>query len=384
MDHQYCLFIACLQELLMGGLFLLFRSKGIRSRRLLGIILLSCWILNTARLIVTPFSTESHFFAFGQINAGYSITVLLLLYFIEVIRPGWISWKNGTLVVLPYIAVVLIYVVVLRMTGEPQRELTGFSDFLTHIAEFNVWYRIIPVCLNILYLLVIHHILYHYRTYYDRWCARNYANAEQMDISWLRYMFWGLALVSLLYYLLLFNVGGPVYECHRVAFLIVFAFLIYKAMFQENPYPEKYFAQTLDEDKTETEHEDTAIVSSDDYFSVLLPGYVQQVEAWMQTTQPYLRKDFKLMDVNEIIPLNRTYLSRIFNEGMGDTFSQVVQGYRVEKAKSLLLQHPDISIESVANLSGFSAQTTFYFVFQKQVGMTPKQFRNQTNTDKIP
>ena len=60
-------------------------------------------------------------------------------------------------------------------------------------------------------------------------------------------------------------------------------------------------------------------------FLVKLPEYKTKVQQWMEETKPYLRKDFKLMDVAGVLPLNRTYLSQIFNEGWGESFSDVVR-----------------------------------------------------------
>lgn len=51
-----------------------------------------------------------------------------------------------------------------------------------------------------------------------------------------------------------------------------------------------------------------------------IPEYKAMLEQWMQTEKPHLNKDFKLLDVMQVLPLNRSYLSRIFNEAYGETF----------------------------------------------------------------
>ena len=56
----------------------------------------------------------------------------------------------------------------------------------------------------------------------------------------------------------------------------------------------------------------------------------------MAERKPYLRGDFKFMDVSEILPLNRTYLSRVFNDGFGDSFSGVVRDYRIRETEEML------------------------------------------------
>ena len=48
---------------------------------------------------------------------------------------------------------------------------------------------------------------------------------------------------------------------------------------------------------------------------------------------------------------------------------------RIEEAKSLLLDNPEMSINIVAELSGFSDRSNFHRQFTKIVGCSPKQWR---------
>ena len=62
-----------------------------------------------------------------------------------------------------------------------------------------------------------------------------------------------------------------------------------------------------------------------------LPAYHDEIANWMIKEKPYLNPSFKLMDVSNILPLNRTYLSRVFNDGFGESFSNVVRNYRIPR-----------------------------------------------------
>ena len=48
---------------------------------------------------------------------------------------------------------------------------------------------------------------------------------------------------------------------------------------------------------------------------------------------------------------------------------------RIEEAKRLMLEHPDMSLNIVAELSGFSDRSNFHRQFTKIVGRSPKQWR---------
>src|SRR5690554_6516313 len=97
----------------------------------------------------------------------------------------------------------------------------------------------------------------------------------------------------------------------------------------------------------------------------------------METEKPYLRKEIKLSDALEILPLNRSYLSRLFNEGYGESFYQLVMRYRLEESKRLLLSRPDLKITSIAELSGFSSISVFGRAFTQRMNCSPIQWRKK-------
>lgn len=69
-------------------------------------------------------------------------------------------------------------------------------------------------------------------------------------------------------------------------------------------------------------------------------------------------------------------LSRAVNEGEGMTISELVNEFRVERAKRLLEDEPGLGILEVALESGFQAKSTFNEVFRRLVGMSPSQYRS--------
>lgn len=109
-----------------------------------------------------------------------------------------------------------------------------------------------------------------------------------------------------------------------------------------------------------------------------LPDYQNEVTDWMLEKKPYLNPNFKLMDVAEILPLNRTYISRVFNEGFGGSFSDIVRDYRIREAEWMLLNRKDIPVGQVGELCGFSSPSVFHRAFvQSHDGLTPNRFRKQ-------
>lgn len=68
-------------------------------------------------------------------------------------------------------------------------------------------------------------------------------------------------------------------------------------------------------------------------------------------------------------------LSRAVNEEEGASLGDLVNEYRIERAKALLRGRPELSVLDVALESGFQAKSTFNEVFKKRVGASPREYR---------
>ena len=94
----------------------------------------------------------------------------------------------------------------------------------------------------------------------------------------------------------------------------------------------------------------------------------------MQTEKPYLNPDFRLLDTRQVLPLNRTYLSHLINTEYGCNFYQFVTKYRIDEAKRLMREQPNMKIQDVAEQCGFSSPTVFARVFFRETGKTPREW----------
>lgn len=110
-------------------------------------------------------------------------------------------------------------------------------------------------------------------------------------------------------------------------------------------------------------------------FNSQFDSYKRSIEEWLQSDRPYLNADFSLQEVINRFNLNRTYASRIFNEGFGQSFILVMRHYRIEYAKELLRQNPGISITEVAQQCGYSTVQAFHKAFAYcNGGLTPGRY----------
>ena len=89
----------------------------------------------------------------------------------------------------------------------------------------------------------------------------------------------------------------------------------------------------------------------------------------------YLQKDLDLEKFAKITNTNRVYLSFVFNNIINTPFSEMLNKYRINEAKKMLiLNSKKFTIEAIANHSGYKNKATFNRNFKKLTGITPTVF----------
>lgn len=70
-----------------------------------------------------------------------------------------------------------------------------------------------------------------------------------------------------------------------------------------------------------------------------------------------------------------SYFSRIFNEICTCAFPDYLSGYRLEKAKQMLIESPNKSIQQICEEVGYTSSSYFTAMFKKKYGVTPSKYR---------
>jgi len=98
----------------------------------------------------------------------------------------------------------------------------------------------------------------------------------------------------------------------------------------------------------------------------------------IESQQLFRQKGLLITDVARLTGSNRTYISNYLNKELNISFSDFINNYRVEYAKSLLCSKaPTYSILEIFEMSGFTNEVSFYRIFKKHTGVTPKQWNKQ-------
>lgn len=85
------------------------------------------------------------------------------------------------------------------------------------------------------------------------------------------------------------------------------------------------------------------------------------------------------IDVEELsrdLHVSRFHMQRIFKEMFDQNIYESIKSIRLQKASNLLLTNRYSTVSNIANLCGYSSQSSFIKAFKDRFGMTPKTWRS--------
>ena len=102
---------------------------------------------------------------------------------------------------------------------------------------------------------------------------------------------------------------------------------------------------------------------------------MQRVVQLMEQEKPYLSSELKVSDLADRLGVNSRTLSDCIRNSTGSTFANFINAYRIDHAKALMRQQPDMKISEVFLSSGFANETTFFRIFKAVTDMTPNEWK---------
>ena len=337
----------CIVVVSLFGAWLMFRHyEGVRVRLLWGSVLLT-WAVLMSLLLVRVFSfyapmgsDETLSLRGFELLAGNFYAWLLLHYPTVVLRPGYLNFKNALVWFLP-------------------AALTALVDYFLPM-DLSWLLAIYPVVLGGCL------IAFHLRKY-RQWCEENYSSLEDVDTQWIvRYMIMYF-LSGACYTVMSFSYTSAHAFTQQWLLLLMLGYSTEQILFRPDPRDIVHYAKKKKQAMSEVEEEVSEPPLSN-------AAYREMLDKWMDEEKPYLHPDFRLMDLRQVLPLNRTYISQLINAEYGCNFFQWVTKYRIEEAKRLMTEHPDMKMQDVAEQSGFSSPVVFSRTFAREEGKTPREW----------
>lgn len=329
---------ACIATLCFFGAWLCFKHNDDNRIRIAWAVALLLWGLLEAVLvtgvilydipIVKP-GTET--LTGNAMIVGCLFAWILFIYPLEALRPDHFVWWRSLLQLLPLpVMAILDYFLSI--------------DLRLVIALYPLW------LLGILVVQI---------RKYRQWCEDNFSTMDNIDAQWLmRYIVMLVIAGGSFFWLCVSNDPSRVVT-QDLYLLYMIAYTTERVLYRPDPW--KQLRTTVSEEPEEV--------------NPLNATYRATMEAWLDKEKPYLNPDFQLTDLRQVLPMNRSYLSRFINSAYGRSFYQWVSGLRIEEAKRLMTEHPELKIQDVAERCGFSSRSVFTQVFTRETGVNPREWK---------
>ena len=125
----------------------------------------------------------------------------------------------------------------------------------------------------------------------------------------------------------------------------------------------------------ESEKDDMATVAAD---AEVIPEYhaeiSRSIEEWIKS-EGFCKSGLTLNDLSLQLCTNRTYLSAYINSVYHKTFRDWISDMRIDYAKRIMKQHPQMKLQEVSDSSGFLSLSHFSRTFSDKEGCSPARWR---------
>jgi YesN/AraC family two-component response regulator len=110
---------------------------------------------------------------------------------------------------------------------------------------------------------------------------------------------------------------------------------------------------------------------------------ISRIVLLMEKEKLYQEPELTLQALSDKLAIPSYQASQIINDGLKRNFYDLVNNYRVEEAKRLLLdpKNTNYTVLSVGFEAGFNSKTTFNTVFKKFTGVTPTEYREKQKVE---
>jgi YesN/AraC family two-component response regulator len=103
---------------------------------------------------------------------------------------------------------------------------------------------------------------------------------------------------------------------------------------------------------------------------------LEKLKELMATQKPFLKPDFSLPELADQLKTSVHFLSQVINNGLNKSFFEMTAAYRVEEAKRLLKEKPNIKVEEIAEEVGYNSKSSFNTAFKRLTSQTPSEWRS--------
>ena len=302
-------------------------------------------------------------------SLGYALDgPLLYLYVLSIIRPNFTLNAKHRLHLLPLV----IYFVFLFVAYYCQDHVVKRQVIGLYLFDLNWQFVTMDTLIKssrFVYLILSIYLINKYREQ----LKDSRSNIENIDLTWLKILVIGFALVTLVGVVLslskVVNLFYPVEVSLQIflglttyyADLILVCFLLF------------FSAVNI---SSVAKVKDQATNFYDDYEADA--EYVDRIVKFMDAEKPYLKSNITLDTLSEMLDVPARELTALLNGHFKMNYYEFINNYRIKEAKEILKMHKDQTISDVYLAVGFNSKSVFNTFFKKNTGMTPSEYRKES------
>lgn len=366
---------------------LFFKKENVKANIFLGLLLIYPSVSIIINIIFIVFQQYRLLFL-APVNISLNLTfgpvLLSYLYFMQ----GSYK-KRRNIGVIHFIPAVIVFASSLYYLVISETE--QYLQFNTLMQGENMYINVINV------FLLLHICVYLYTGWqkvkiYERSFSDLGIPVTENSVKWqkalLNYIILANTLLLLAFALpIVFTGKGHIYSdllATPIAAFIIYIFLIYKGLSYHVIYNRTEYNRFVDA-VAPVNHfmEEVEMLEKPDkqskYTTEFNNEISQKLEQLFHIEKIHTKQGLKLYEVAKLLNMSPAILSTFINKTLKMTFFEMVNHYRVEEAKQMLV-HKDCQhykIEYIGEMSGFNSRTSFFSVFKKYLGKTPQVFKEE-------
>jgi AraC-like DNA-binding protein len=334
------------------------------ARRIMAYAYLFLVVANVAEYLSrSPVGDNTQLTQMVTLVIGCSQSFLFTCVFITLINPQFLYGRK----IIREASLFLLFVAT----------LFGFY-FLCPATLFNTLFAIYVLFYAFLLIRFTRMFLANYKNYRSQ-MDNFYSGEEAEHLRWVRISFFAalvIGVVALLSALFMSALGALLFSVALIVFYITFAvrFLNYPFVFRyieramDSEPAEEILLPTLDEPVTDNE---APAILPDPLAFVAIE---EQLKQWVAEKR-FTEKSVTIDTLAVCICTNHKYLSVYINTRKKQTFREWINRLRIEEAQHLMQQYPDMTVNEIAERTGFSDKSHFLRCFKKLTNLYPTEWK---------
>jgi AraC-like DNA-binding protein len=340
-----------------------FSSRNRQANRFLAGLMaaISCWQIDGFFRVSGLYGQDPNLY-FLPIFYSFAFGPLIYFYVKSITNSDFRFTRRNGLHFLPVALQALLYMFLTAQTYEFRNWFwANVHDKFTYSLEFDgTWVSLL------VYLVLSLRLL----RKYSRYVEENFSETSQLTLRWLQLLLLILAVIcgQWAVELILRDFFGSFYQYdHSYWLLGLFLIALGVGGLQQT---------NLETVSFENEPASDLPASPSKAATDINPDHIERIRQAMLTDKLYLNPTLTLTELALHVSLNPKVVSQVINTGIGKSFNDFVNDFRVNEVKQRLRSNDTtrLTLLGIALESGFNSKTTFNRIFRQHTGQSPSEF----------